>query len=85
MKKILFIDDSTLMRRIFCDIINSDPRFVVEDTAADGLEGLKLVKEKSYDLILLDLMMPKMDGITFLKKMNQIMMLKIQIQIITNH
>ena len=47
MKKILFIDDSTLMRRIFCDIINSDPRFVVEDTAADGLEGLKLVKEKS--------------------------------------
>lgn len=71
MKKILFIDDSALMRRIFCDIINSDPRFVVEDTAADGLEGLKLVKEKSYDLILLDLMMPKMDGITFLKKMNQ--------------
>lgn len=71
MKKILFIDDSALMRRIFCDIINSDHRFVVEDTAADGLEGLKLVKEKSYDLILLDLMMPKMDGITFLKKMNQ--------------
>ena len=71
MKKILFIDDSALMRRIFCDIINADQRFVVEDTAADGVEGLKLVKEKSYDLILLDLMMPKMDGITFLKKMNQ--------------
>lgn len=71
MKKILFIDDSALMRRIFCDIINSDHRFVVEDTAADGQEGLKLVKEKCYDLILLDLMMPNMDGITFLKKLNQ--------------
>ena len=71
MKKILFIDDSALMRRIFCDIINADQRFVVEDTAADGVEGLKLVKEKHYDLILLDLMMPKMDGITFLKKINQ--------------
>ncbi|MBQ1171847.1 MAG: chemotaxis-specific protein-glutamate methyltransferase CheB [Lachnospiraceae bacterium] len=71
MKKILFIDDSALMRSIFCDIINSDHRFVVEDTAADGQEGLKLLKEKSYDLILLDLMMPNMDGITFLKKINQ--------------
>ena len=38
MKKILFIDDSALMRRIFCDIINADQRFVVEDTAADGVE-----------------------------------------------
>lgn len=72
MKKILIIDDSALMRRIFCDIISTDDRFTVEDTAANGIEGLKLLKDKTYDLILLDLFMPKMDGITFLKEYNRL-------------
>lgn len=44
-KKILVIDDSALMRRIFCDIINSDERFHVEDTATNGLEALELLKK----------------------------------------
>lgn len=72
MKKILIIDDSALMRRIFCDIISSDDRFIVKDTAANGIEGLKLLSENEYDLILLDLMMPQMDGITFLKELARI-------------
>lgn len=70
-KKILVVDDSALMRRIFCDIINADERFHVEDTAANGLEALKLLKKNTYDLVLTDLMMPEMDGISFLKELNK--------------
>lgn len=71
-KKILVVDDSALMRRILCDIINTDVRFQVADTAVNGLEALKLLRTNTYDVILLDLMMPEMDGISFLKEMNRI-------------
>ncbi len=71
-KKILIVDDSALMRRILCDIISADDRFCVADTAVNGMEALKLVRKNTYDLIVLDLMMPGMDGITFLKEMNRI-------------
>lgn len=71
-KKILIVDDSALMRRILCDIISADDRFCVADTAVNGMEALKLVRTNTYDLIVLDLMMPGMDGITFLKEMNRI-------------
>ena len=70
-KKILVVDDSALMRRIFCDIINSDKRFRAEDTATNGLEALELMKKNTYDLVITDLMMPKMDGISFLKELNK--------------
>lgn len=71
-KKILIVDDSALMRRIICDIISTDDRFQVTDTAVDGLEALKLIRKNTYDLIILDLIMPGMDGISFLKEMNRL-------------
>lgn len=45
-KKILVVDDSALMRRVLCDIINSDERFEVADRATDGLEALELLRKK---------------------------------------
>lgn len=71
-KKILIVDDSALMRRMLCDIISTDDRFQVADMAANGQEALMLVTKNTYDLIVLDLLMPKMDGISFLKEMNRI-------------
>ncbi len=68
-KKILIIDDSALMRRVLCDIINSDDRFEVTDIAHNGEEGLALIGSKSYDAVVMDMVMPKMDGITVLKKL----------------
>lgn len=68
MKKILVVDDSALLRRVTCDIISSDSRFHVEDTATDGAKALELCKNKDYDAIILDINMPNMDGITFLKE-----------------
>lgn len=70
-KKILVIDDSALMRRIICDIISLDEEFEVTDMAADGAEGIAFLSQKTYDVVILDVVMPKVDGITVLKKMRQ--------------
>lgn len=70
-KKILIVDDSALMRRIICDIIALDDRFYVADTAEDGLIGLSMLSRNTYDLILLDLTMPRMGGIEFLKTLKK--------------
>lgn len=69
-KKILIVDDSALMRRVLYDIINSDGRFNVEDKAANGVEALELLKRKTYDAVVLDVNMPKMNGLELLKELN---------------
>ncbi len=70
-KKILIIDDSALMRRVFCDIINSDDRFEVVNTATDGVEGFKYICQKNYDAVVLDVYMPRMTGIQLLEEMQK--------------
>ena len=46
-KKILVVDDSALMRRVLCDIIDADIRFQVVDRAKDGLEAFDLLSRNS--------------------------------------
>ena len=43
-KNILVVDDSALMRRVICDIINSDSNFQAKDTCRDGLEAYEKLK-----------------------------------------
>lgn len=72
MKKILIIDDSALMRRVMSDIINTDSEMCVTDTAENGVAAVALLKQgKEYELILLDINMPRMDGLGFLKYLNE--------------
>ncbi len=71
MKKILIVDDSALMRTVLSDIINSDSRFQVVEKAKDGIEALELLKKNTYDAVVLDINMPRMDGITLLKELNK--------------
>lgn len=71
MKKILLVDDSALMRKVLCDIINSDGRFSVVEQAQDGLAALELLKSNTYDAMVLDVNMPKMDGISLLKEIKK--------------
>lgn len=70
-KKILVVDDSALMRRLACDIINSDERFHVEKIAHDGEEALKFLERDKYDGVVLDVNMPKLDGLGLLKELNK--------------
>lgn len=71
-KKILIVDDSALMRRALCDIINSDERFEVVDWALNGMAALELLKSKSYDAVLLDIVMPKMGGLELLRELRRL-------------
>ena len=71
MKKVLVVDDSALMRRVLSDIINKDEEFHTEHSARDGLEALKLMEQNDFDAIVLDIIMPRMNGIDFLKEVNE--------------
>ena len=71
MKKVLVVDDSALMRRVISDIINKDEEFHTEHSARDGLEALKLLEQNDFDAIVLDIIMPRMNGIDFLKEVNE--------------
>ena len=65
---ILIVDDSALLRRVECDIINSDSKFQATDYCRDGLEAYEKLKHTSYDGVVLDVNMPRMDGLTFLRQ-----------------
>lgn len=71
MKKILVVDDSALMRRVICDIIDKDERFQVAGRATNGLEALELLTKNTYDAVVLDVNMPKMDGLELLKELQK--------------
>ena len=70
-KKILVVDDSALMRRVLCDIIDSDERFQVVARATNGLEALDLLSRNQYDAVVLDVNMPKMNGLELLEELRK--------------
>ena len=64
-KRILVIDDANLIRRFYRDALEG-AGFVV-DEALNGVEALEKVLGETYDLAIVDVNMPQMDGLTFLK------------------
>jgi DNA-binding response OmpR family regulator len=70
MKKILVIDDEPVFSKMIREGLDASKYEILE--AQDGEEGLKKVEEIKPELILLDIMMPKLDGMGFLKKLNEI-------------
>ncbi|MGM0566801.1 MAG: chemotaxis-specific protein-glutamate methyltransferase CheB [Bacteroidota bacterium] len=67
-KKILIVDDSKYMQQYLRDLIASDDRFKVSGTAGDPYEAVKMIAREAPDLVTLDIEMPRMSGLTFLKK-----------------
>lgn len=59
------------MRRVICDIINSDELFQARDVCKDGLEAYERLKTTHYDAVILDVNMPKMDGLELLEKLQE--------------
>ena len=66
-KLILIVEDDSALRKVLADRLTEDGFTALE--AADGEEGLAIASEKHPVLILLDIYMPKMDGITMLSKL----------------
>jgi two-component system nitrogen regulation response regulator NtrX len=70
MSNILLIDDEKAIRKTLSEILGFEG-FKIQE-AADGEEGLKLFSAQTYDVVLCDIKMPKLDGIEFLTKASQI-------------
>ncbi len=70
MNKVLIIEDEIATARPVKEALEIEGFSV--DIAEDGIQGLKMFNEKRYDLILLDLKMPKMDGYEVLKEVRKI-------------
>lgn len=66
MARILVVDDATTVRMYYRDVLEQ-AGFAVEE-AANGFEGLEKAVAESFDLILVDVNMPKMDGYAFLRR-----------------
>lgn len=67
-KKILVVDDSPIMSLVIGNIVSEDPLLQVVEYASDGMEALAKVGTVKPDLIILDLQMPKMNGVEFMKQ-----------------
>jgi len=66
--RIIVVDDSAFMRKLFSDIIESDPAFTVIAVGKTGREAVELHRELKPDAITIDLEMPEMNGIEALKR-----------------
>jgi CheY-like chemotaxis protein len=66
MRKILIVEDEPILREVYTTILTSG--LYIVDAAANGQEALRFCQKHEYDLILLDLMMPVVDGVEFLRR-----------------
>lgn len=67
--KVLIVDDSALVRQTLCEMLSTDPEIEVVGTAADPFIAAERLKTVVPDVITLDIEMPRMDGLTFLRKL----------------
>jgi two-component system chemotaxis response regulator CheB len=66
--RVLVVDDSATSRLLLVEILRADPEIDVIGQAADGLEGLEMVKRLRPDLVTMDVQMPKLDGFAATKR-----------------
>ena len=67
--KVMIVDDSAVVRQVLASVLSADPAIEILGTAADPLFALSKMEREWPDVIVLDVEMPRMDGITFLKKL----------------
>ncbi len=65
----MIVDDSFVMRAIVGEIVKTDPGLEIIGEAEDGQEALEKVRTAKPDVILLDIEMPRMDGVEFMKRL----------------
>lgn len=68
--KLLIVDDEVMIRQVLCEYANFEG--YETDEAEDGMDAIKKCKENNYDLIIMDVMMPKLDGFSAVKEIKKI-------------
>lgn len=66
--EVLCVDDSGVILSLLKKILTKDAGFIVKATARNGIEAMEKLKSETFDFVTLDLHMPEMDGVTFLKE-----------------
>src|SRR3989338_2417473 len=66
-KKILIVEDDQFLREFYQELLTAEGYFV--DAAADGEVALLKIQQNEYDLVLLDIMLPKKDGVQILREL----------------
>ncbi len=66
--RVLIVDDSALVRQTLVEVLSWDPEIAIQGMAADPFVAAERIAEEIPDVILLDVEMPRMDGLTFLQK-----------------
>ncbi|MGG2942147.1 response regulator transcription factor [Bacillus safensis] len=82
--RIVIVDDHYVVREGLKLILETDERFEVVGEAEDGGKGIDVIKEKSPDLVLLDLNMPMMSGLDMLREI-QTLQIKVPVLILTTY
>lgn len=67
--RVLIVDDSAVVRQAMAELIATDPELEVMATASDPFVAAQRMREETPDVITLDVEMPRMDGVTFLRKL----------------
>lgn len=65
--RVLIVDDSALVRKVVSDTLKADPEIEVVGTAVDAFAARDKIQQLNPDVVTLDIEMPRMDGLTFLK------------------
>jgi len=71
MIKVLIIDDEPFARRYISEMLKGDPDIEISGEAGNGKDAIKLINDRSPDLIFLDIQMPEMDGFTMLQSLEK--------------
>jgi YesN/AraC family two-component response regulator len=69
MKHILVVDDNLMMRKLIRNLFHED-NFIIEE-ATNGIEGLEIIKQHPVDLIITDIIMPKMEGLELIMNLRR--------------
>jgi len=69
-KKVLIVEDNALYRELLKSVLGKESYEITE--AEDGLQALKIIKDNTFDLIIMDLFMPNLDGLNATKQIRQL-------------
>lgn len=69
MKRVVVVEDQTILRDLICRLLESYPGIEVIGALADGHEALREINEKKPDIVVLDIMLPQLNGVEVLRQL----------------